>query len=617
MIPQRNSLNKFLSTALTELLIFSFFCIVSWDTSVAQTSLSYYVEIEEENWNTFYVALTIQNNLNDHLLCQAPKWSAVYPTTCDFHSQIFEFEAKGDMGQFLEVNRVNSHSWLIDCQKSRVIIVSYKIKASKNYLSGIKLNKTFASMDCAATFLSVRELMHLPVQIVVRVPHGWKLATGLTKTESFEYFAQNYNQLANNILYMAPFFDTYFTYKNRNFFLILDGPRNFKVNKLLTIIQKLAKENYQIFGDFPFDQYIFIFKNLANQLTINSQSFSNCSVYYVPNRISKDDLIQLSQEISSNLFKSWNGTKFSPTQYQKKNYQMVPRSSNLWFTLGVSDYFGLLSLVRTGIIEKEYFIQHQVRQINHILRKESFRQVSISDLSYNICDFDYSEVAEILKLKGQVLGLLLDVHIRASTKNTKSLVDVIQFLNNWFGSKNTGYNDEQILQTINSVTSSDLTLFFDKYINGILPYPLKEILAEAGIFIESTQDTLPDFGPISISENDNRILEVPEASPLTFAGMKVGDKLVSINDQKLQHPIQFDRFVDSLQVGQETDLTVQRQGLVLMLSAKVSGKICQVCKLIDAIPKNELQTQIQNSLFLTGLPEKSKISPSTQQKQKE
>ncbi len=613
MIPRRNShisFNKYLRT----LILVFFISIIGGYEVFAQSSVSYYVEIEEENWNSLYVALTIQNNVNDQLLCQIPKWSTVFPTVCDFHSRIYEFEAKGDMGQALNVTELNSNSRLIDCQKSSVIIVSYKIKISPQPISGIKLDESFASMDCAATFMSIRELMNVPIQLVVRVPHGWKLATGLAKTEAFEYFAQNYHQLAQNFIYMAPFFDTYFTFQNRNFFLILDGPRNFKVNKLLNIIQKLVKESYRIFGSFPFDQYMFIFKNIDRQLTVDSQAFSNCSVYYVPNRMSKDDLIELSQSISSNLFKTWNGTKFSPIQFQKKNYQLVPRSVNLWFILGVSDYFGMLSLVRSGIIGKDDFIRHQVHQINQILRKENYHDFTISELSYDICEFDYSEVSDILKLKGQVLGFLLDIQIRSSTNNTKSLIDVFQFLNTWFGSSNIGYTDEQILQTINSVTSADLTLFFDKYVNGSVPFPTKEVFAKAGIFIESRQDTLPDFGPISISENDNQILEVSDLSPLAFAGLKVGDKLLSINDQKLQHPVQFDRFVDSLKVGQDTDITVQRQGLVLMLSAKVSGKICQVFKLIDANPKNELQQKIQQNLFLSDPPAKNNNQSKTASK---
>lgn len=617
MKPQRKIFSRNIFIILIELLLLANIFFSPGNALFAQTKLSYYVEIEEDNWNTFYVALTIQNNVDTNLLCQIPKWNTVYPTACEFHSQIIEFEAKGDIGQHLEATQLNPHSWLIDCQKSSVVIVSYKIKSSENNLAGIKLNKTFASMDCGATFMSIRELMDVPVQLVVRVPHGWKLATGLPKTEAFEYFASNYRHLADNMLYMAPFFDTGFSFKNRNFYLILDGPRNFKVNKLLNIVQKIVKENYAIYGNFPFDQYMFIFKNLDNQMTITSQTFSNSSVFYVPNRVDKDDLVQLSKEISSNLFRTWNGAKFSPVQFHDKNYQIVPRTTNLWFILGVSDYFGLVSLVRAGIIDQNYFIQHQVRQINHILRKENLRETPVAELSLDICQFDYSEASEILKLKGQVLGFLLDIQIRANTNNSKSLMDVMQFLNTWFGSQDTGYSDEQILQTINSITASDLTLFFDKYVNGTLPFPAKTIFTKAGIFIESSQDTLPDFGPISISENENQILEFSEASPLAFAGLKVGDKLLSINDQKLQHPIQFDRFVDSLKVGQETDLTVQRQGLVLMLSAKVSGKICKVYKLIDAIPKNDLQKRIQQSLFLTEINAPKETKPSTQQKQKE
>ncbi|MFZ5518426.1 MAG: PDZ domain-containing protein [Candidatus Zhuqueibacterota bacterium] len=617
MLPRRNTFKKFPSIALSLYLTLTCIFVLGWKDASAQSAISYYIEIDEEHWNSFFVALTIQNNVADQFLCQIPRWSPVSPTACEYHTNIFDFEAKGDMGQSLEVTKLNSHSWLVECQKSTVVIISYKIKASSNNLSGIKLDRSFASVNCAATFMSIRELMMQPVQLVVRVPHGWKLATGLPTTESFEYFAQDYNQLANNILYMAPFFNTDFSYKNRNFFLIVDGPRNFKVNKLLTIIQRLIKESYQIFGELPFDQYMFIFKNRENQFTITSQSFSNCSVIYVPSRVSKDDLIQLSQEISSSLYKTWNGSKFAPQSYLQKNYQLIPRSTNLWVILGLNDYLGLLSLIRAGIIEKEYFIQYQIRQINDILRQRNFHDNSITDLSYNISDYDYSEVAEILKLKGHVLGFLLDVYIRSNTENTRSLVDVLQFLNSWFGQQSEGYSDTQILQAINSVTALNLTSFFDKYINGTLPFPSKEIFAKAGIFIESVQDTLPDFGPISISENDNRVLEVPEASPLAFAGLKVGDKLLSINDLKLQHPIQFDRFVDSLHVGQETDLNVQRQGLMLMLSAKVAGKICQVYKLIDAIPKNELQIQIQNSMFFTETAEKKVNATDTLPKQKE
>src|SRR5437867_12316431 len=63
-------------------------------------------------------------------------------------------------------------------------------------------------------------------------------------------------------------------------------------------------------------------------------------------------------------------------------------------------------------------------------------------------------------VKGELIGLLLDVEIRARTKNQKSLDDVMRYLMEIYANKGIGFPEDGFLKAVETVAGSDFHEFY-------------------------------------------------------------------------------------------------------------------------------------------------------------
>src|SRR5262249_61907518 len=68
--------------------------------------------------------------------------------------------------------------------------------------------------------------------------------------------------------------------------------------------------------------------------------------------------------------------------------------------------------------------------------------------------------------KGEIVGLLLDMEIRARTKNRKSLDDVMRYLVETYANKGVGIPEDGFLNAVEAVAGSDFHEFFEATIQS-------------------------------------------------------------------------------------------------------------------------------------------------------
>jgi len=569
----------------------------------SQPCLNYYLEIDEQSWDAFQVSISINNNKIERLLCYMPE---IYPWLALNHQtghNISKFEVSDRFGDKIQFNQVNSSTWIIDAGNNDIVNISYRVGNRNDHILGERLNRKFARVDCGSVFLLIRELKDSPLCLTVRVPHRWKLATSLeSHDQGFEYYVNDFEQMIKHPLYMAVFEEIYFKLKDRTNYIIIDGQRTPEVGKLSSIAAKIAYYQTKLFDDIPFDRYLFIFKLFPGKRQFVSKAYQNISIYYLSYDSVSENLFDIAKEISSNFFQVWNGYQFHPASMKWDENIQNPGTGNLWFCYGLSDYYGTLSLVRTGVWSEPDFIAYSLKMINRLLRYEDAGMPSLAMLSSNITNYDYKNAISYIRLKGHLVAMLLDLKIRELTNNRSSLDDVMYFMNRWFENAAAGYHEGDILRAITAVTRANLISFFDLYIHGTVELPIVPGFQAAGIYLESKSDTLPDLGDFQISLDGNIITQIDRASPLETAGMKVGDKLVSLNDQPIFYPQQIEQIVDTLSVNQEIDISIQREGITLMLIARVAGKACQALSLVSVEPQTEQQQAIRKSWLAKQIP---------------
>src|SRR5437879_13009813 len=145
-------------------------------------------------------------------------------------------------------------------------------------------------------------------------------------------------------------------------------------------------------------------------------------------------------------FHLWNVKRIRPASLEPVDDSKEQYTRALWFAEGVTNTYGLFTLVRSGIWSKEQFYADLSEQISELEgraanRWQSAEQSSLDAWLEKYPLYNQQEYSVSYYTKGQVLGDLLDILIRDRTGNSKSLDDVMRLLNTNFAKQGKPYRD--------------------------------------------------------------------------------------------------------------------------------------------------------------------------------
>ena len=225
----------------------------------------------------------------------------------------------------------------------------------------------------------------------------------------------------------------------------------------------------------------------------------------------------------------------------------------LWFAEGITTYYGYLFLLKSGLWTREQFLNRLATEIYTLDVEPGSKLMSAESSSFNAWFFDRSPQMQETNFanttisyynKGALLGMLFDLEIRARTGGTKCLLDVMHDLYRDFYQSpaasyygpGRGFEESDVLKSLNSVTGSDFTAFFERYVRGLDALPYQETLAKAGLQVraEIPANASPTLGIGVQPENRGvRIISLIPGSAADRAGLSRDDLLIDVDDQSL------------------------------------------------------------------------------------
>src|SRR5258708_40233860 len=134
--------------------------------------------------------------------------------------------------------------------------------------------------------------------------------------------------------------------------------------------------------------------------------------------------------LSHEFFHMWNGKRIRPAEMWPYDYSREQFTPLLWWSEGVTDYYGDVSLARGGQWTPERFLQSVMANIRQV--EDAQEIVAAEDASTDTWIHPtFVDEAQYYYPKGSLLGLMLDIRIREATNGQKSLDDVMRAL--WTG----------------------------------------------------------------------------------------------------------------------------------------------------------------------------------------
>ncbi|HEX6811609.1 MAG TPA: hypothetical protein VF384_08310 [Planctomycetota bacterium] len=455
----------------------------------------------------------------------------------------------------LEVLRIDPLTWSIDTEGVTTMRVSYSAQNRGGRFGSRATGeeKTGMQISGPSTYVYVVGAKDRPVTVRYKLPEGWKYANGLLPTDDpVVRRARDYDTFIDAPTQVGIFKQHDFEVNGTPFHCVFFENQQryeFDLPAFVDICKRIVTYQGQMFGSFPFPNYVFLFTipGGGGLEHLNSTSIGLNAAAQA--RDPRAGAFVTAHEF----FHLWNVKRIRPKVLGPFDYEHENYTGNLWVSEGWTSYYGDLTLVRTGITSRDEFLSKFRGDIQTELNKEARHEHSVYWASRNVWHRERVERPRVdYYAKGEILGAMIDLKMRHETDNRKSLDDVMVFLNRWFAERGVGFEEGDVERACTAISNHDFGEFWARHVRGVLDPPLAEFLAYAGVEYTETKTGLVAL-PFVTRSREN-VMTVSEASS---PEVRVGDVITALNGERNVEPA---AFVREKKPGDKVQVELQREG---------------------------------------------------------
>jgi predicted metalloprotease with PDZ domain len=509
-------------------------------------NFDYWVAMPQPETHFFEVKLQIREWVCDRpggwLNLKMPVWTPGSYLVREYSRHLQDFSAWANENGKAQLNwrKVGKNHWQIDSQTASEILVHYRIYANELTVRTNHLDSTHGYFNGAALFLYVPGYQHLPIHLSLVPPHpNWQVTTALPTLANKQntFVAENFDALVDSPVEIGPpqIFD--FEALGKPHQIRIWGEGNLEPSRLIPDMQQVIQKEAELFGDLPYDRYVFLL-HLSAQGFGGLEHKNSCSLIYqrfgFRNQEKYDRFIQL---VAHEFFHLWNVKRIRPKELEQFDYDRENYTPSLWFSEGTTSYYDLVIPYRAGIYDVRAYLTALSKEITRYRTTPGRKVQPLSESSFDAWIKLYRQDANSPNsqisyyLKGEMVSLLLDLLIRQRHGNGRSLDDVMRQMWDKFGKSEVGFTAEQLQEVMESVADLDLKDFFNRYLHSTEALPFEQYLSPFGLqLLADRADPVPYLGLTLKTEHGRDIIKFVESiSPAQKAGMDAGDELLAIN----------------------------------------------------------------------------------------
>ena len=471
-----------------------------------------------------------------------PNWAPGAYRLMDSWQNIRDFGAVTAGGDPLPVHHDSPISWVIDTHGSARITVRYTAGLTDSVAWRRPNNRWFLRassglIDGPRTFMYLDGWKQAPARLTFQLPQGWRIATGLAPAnkDSTIFAAPSYDILIDSPVLLGKYLRYSFTAGATPHRAVVDlgGVRAEAPNTFVDMLRRISTTAIGIFGSAPYHDYTYIFVGGRGG---GLEHLNSTTIGVTTETLARNP--RGARTVSAHeFFHAWNVKRIRPIELGPFDYEHEVRTVNLWWSEGVTDYYADVVLARSGLETPADFAQGLATSIGNHHGNPARLLVPPERSSWTAWDSPAVNNSYVISyyLQGEVLGFLLDLAIRDSTDNTKSLDDVMRYLLAHYAGER-GFTRDQLVAAVREATGRNFEEFWRLYVTGSAEIPWDDYVRAAGWRVAFTSMPAVDarIGSIPPAVQGGRWRAVAEpGSVAATAGLQTGDELVRINGRTI------------------------------------------------------------------------------------
>lgn len=463
------------------------------------TPLVYTLRFPEPASKTLNVEIVVPTEGRASVDLMMAIWSPGFYGLQNYARQVSAFAATAADGAALEVTKPTDSRWTVTTGGRPSFTVSYTLAAPRGSNLSNGVTETSAVIIGPSTYITLVEKAHRPAEVRLELPATWTGSmTSLDASKDGKpnhYVAPDYDILADSpILAGVDLSSTEFIVGGVKHYWVWLGKAEWEGAKVAAAMTPLIEEHVRFWGSLPFKKYAFL-----NIVTgggggsgvehLNSVAITGSG----REPVDQTARFRNAAFISHEYFHAMNVKRLRPVELGPFDYEHAPVTTGLWVAEGLTSYFGDLLAARSGLGSPQDYLFITSRHITDLQTKQPGRLVqTLEQSSSQMFERLAADKKVDYYVKGPVVGLVLDAHIRRRTNGRKSMDDVIRLeYQRWSGAR--GYTAADFAQTASDAAGFDLRPLLQKLVATTEEVDYTEMLEWFGLrFVPQDAAATPD-----------------------------------------------------------------------------------------------------------------------------
>jgi predicted metalloprotease with PDZ domain len=527
-----------------------------------------------------------------------PAWIPGSYMIRDFARNVVALEASCN-GVLLTIEKQDKQSW--QCQPcSGELHIKYQVYAWDLSVRSAHLDATHGYFNGTSVFLKVVGQEQQPCEVELLPPEGdayaeWRVATTLPSKQAQHlgfgsYQAKDYDELIDHPVEMGCFTHATFDVAGTPHEIAITGRHNCDMGRLCRDLKLICESQIEMFGELPqMERYLFQVMAVGDGYG-GLEHRSSTSLLCRRGDLPQPGVEEISKEYrqflglcSHEYFHLWNVKRIRPQALKAADLSDEVYSKLLWAFEGITSYYDDLTLLRSGLIDKESYLELLAHNITRVMRRSGRLKQTVEESSFDAWTKFYKQDENAPNsivsyyAKGAIIALALDLSIRRDSGGEKSLDDLMRSLWLNHGKPDIGVGEADVERLAAEVTGLDLSDFFQQALRTTEDLPIESLLQTVAVGYELRPATgSKDEGGLKKSENKPsipkadlgvlykadhagaKLTAVMDYGPAMQAGLSAGDVVIALDGIKVTST-NLDQLLQRAQLGEKVEIYAFRR----------------------------------------------------------
>lgn len=503
----------------------------------------------------------------------------------EFAKNVYDVHATDQQGHDLPVARPNPYEWDVT-PHGPTVRIAYKVFGDLVDGTYLAVDMTHAHMNMPATFMWALGLQDRPVRVAFVPPAGsnWKPATQLyPTTDPLTFTAPNLEYFFDSPTELSDYALRQFTVRNpdgKTFTVraaVHSDATPEQVDEYASGLEKIVNEEAAVFGEFPAYEpgtYTFIADYLPTDGR-DGMEHRNSTVV-----TGSAGLPTALSTASHEFFHCWNVRRIRPQGLEPFDFERANMTDSLWVAEGFTQYYGQLTLARTGLAQARDTIRGFGRMIDAVVNGsgrqfrspiEMSRMAPFVDAARSVDPTNFNTTFISYYTYGGAVALGLDLTLRERTNGKVTLDSFMREMWKVYGKPGgpapglvakpypvTGVRDRLADVTGDRAFADD---FYNRYMAGREVVDYGALLQAAGVTLRKRNPGHAWAGDLRPDASGTHIgMLVAPGTPAYDAGLDASDQITSVDGAVVTSLEQFESIVASHKPGDTIRVGFSRRG---------------------------------------------------------